>query len=231
MEGIEKSLAENVAKQLRNMILIDKKYQPKDKLPNERALAEQMGVSRPCVREAIKLLVASGVLTIRRGVGTFVDDNPGIPPDPFSFNLIENQKKLLADWYQVRMILEGEAMTMIVNNATDDEIEKIRQLVEEENKLIEADDSKFLEIDQKFHSELAVLTHNAVMEKILPSLHEWMYFGILTKEYDLLSEHMKKNAMENHNRIIDFILKRDGEGAKLAMRYHMLCSAEGLKNL
>lgn len=222
MHTTDKSLSESVAEHLRNMILLEGKYEPNERLPNERALAEQMGVSRPCIREAIKLLVASGIITIRRGVGTFVSENPGILPDPFGFNMIGNQKKLLSDWYNVRMILEGEAVKMVVENATDEEIEKIKQLDEEEKKLIKDNDKDFIAADQKFHKALANATHNDVMKKILPSLHEWMYFGIISANENLLSQGLKNNAFENHARILKFIFLRDGEGAKLAMRYHML---------
>ncbi|MDF2903797.1 MAG: GntR protein [Bacillus sp. (in: firmicutes)] len=228
MQSSEHSLSENVAENLKNMILIEKKYKPNEKLPNERALAEQMGVSRPCVREAIKFLVASGVLTIRRGVGTFVSDNPEVHPDPFGFNQIENQKKLLSDWYNVRMILEGEAMKMVVENASDEEIEEIRRFAEEEKQMIIEDNKAFVAADQKFHKALAYATHNDIMIKILPSLHEWMYFGIISNNYEYLAPDLKVNAFENHDKILKFIMMRDGEGAKLAMRYHML---QGLKDL
>lgn len=228
MQSSEHSLSENVAENLKNMILIEKKYKPNEKLPNERALAEQMGVSRPCVREAIKFLVASGVLTIRRGVGTFVSDNPEVHPDPFGFNQIENQKKLLSDWYNVRMILEGEAMKMVVENASDEEIEEIRRFAEEEKQMIIEDNKAFVAADQKFHKALAYATHNDIMIKILPSLHEWMYFGIISNNYEFLAPDLKVNAFENHDKILKFIMMRDGEGAKLAMRYHML---QGLKDL
>lgn len=228
MQPTEHSLSKSVAESIRNMILVEKKYEPNEKLPNERALAEQMGVSRPCLREAIKFLVACGVLTIRRGVGTFVSEKPEIVPDPFGFNQIVNQKKLLSDWYNVRMILEGEAMKMVVDNASDEEIETIRQLAEEVKKLIEEDNNAFIEFDQKFHKALAGATHNDVMKKILPSLHEWMYFGIISNNYEFLAPNLKKNAYENHDKILQFIIMKDGEGAKLAMRYHML---QGLKDL
>lgn len=228
MQSSEHSLSENVAENLKNMILIEEKYKPNEKLPNERALAEQMGVSRPCVREAIKFLVASGVLTIRRGVGTFVSDNPGVHPDPFGFNQIENQKKLLSDWYNVRMILEGEAMKMVVEHASDEEIEEIRRFAEEEKQMIIEDNKAFVAADQKFHKALAYATHNDIMIKILPSLHEWMYFGIISNNYEYLAPDLKINAFENHDKILKFIMMRDGEGAKLAMRYHML---QGLKDL
>lgn len=228
MQSSEHSLSENVAESLKNMILIEKKYKPNEKLPNERALAEQMGVSRPCVREAIKFLVASGVLNIRRGVGTFVSDNPGVVPDPFGFNQIENQKKLLSDWYNVRMILEGEAMKMVVENASDEEIEEIRYFAEEEKQMIIEDNEAFVAADQRFHKALAYATHNDIMIKILPSLHEWMYFGIISNNYEYLAPDLKINAFENHDKILKFIMMRDGEGAKLAMRYHML---QGLKDL
>lgn len=79
-------MAKDIADQLRDIILIQKRYLPNEKLPNERLLSEQMGVSRTSMRAAISELVASGVLVVRRGVGTFIADNPGISPILLVFN-------------------------------------------------------------------------------------------------------------------------------------------------
>lgn len=234
MKETYRSLSEKAASQLRSMILNEKIYKPNDKLPNERDLAEQMGVSRTSIREAIKLLVASGFLTVRRGVGTFVNDNPGVISDPFGFEGLKNKKKLLLDWYNVRMVLEGEAMKMVTKNATNKEIEDIVQLSNSGNKLILSNDPTFIRADQQFHTSLIMATHNEVMMKIIPPLHEWTYFTyyeILFLKYEQYYKRAKKNALENHERISEFIMKRDGDGANLAMRYHMLDAIKLIEDL
>lgn len=224
-----KPLSEQVAQTLCTMIFEEHRFSPGDRMPDERGLAKELGVSRTSLREAIKILVADGVLVIRRGVGTFVSQNPGRKEDPFGFTFEEDKKKLLADWYQVRLILESEAMELVAKNATDEDMRKISEIVNEENNLIDhpedsASDSRgytFLEADQKFHSALAAATHSIVMNSVLPALHEWIYYGVAIGEYPRISKKMEQNARESHSIIVSFLMRRDGKGANLAMRYHM----------
>ena len=61
-----KSLSQDIAARLQKMILEESQYEPEEKIPNERALASQLGVSRTSIREAIKILVGNGALTVKR---------------------------------------------------------------------------------------------------------------------------------------------------------------------
>lgn len=63
-----------------HLITVEKKYQPGDKLPNEKALAEELGVSRSTVRSAVRDLVGQGVLEIKIGRGTYVAEQSTIFP-------------------------------------------------------------------------------------------------------------------------------------------------------
>jgi GntR family transcriptional repressor for pyruvate dehydrogenase complex len=228
MASASKTLTEDVMELLLDMIVNQQLYKPGEKLPNERTLAAQMGVSRTTIRETIKGLAASGVIEIRRGVGNFVSDTPGIPPDPFGFSLEFDKKKLLTDWYQVRTILESEAMELVVQNATDEELEHCEELYKEELKLIDEDDEGFMRVDTEFHRALANATHNVVMFRILPALHGWIDYCRAVEEYSRLSDRLKNNARDSHRVILDYLWRRDGKGAALAMRYHMLRAVDDI---
>lgn len=81
-------VSEIIANQISDMIFYrKKKYRPMDKIPNEKMLAEELGVSRTTIREAVKMLVANDVLTIQRGRGTFVTANPDKRNDPLAFHI------------------------------------------------------------------------------------------------------------------------------------------------
>lgn len=238
--GSAKPLSEQIAAQLRDMIFKQHRFSPGDRLPDERSLALEMGVSRTSLREAIKILVASGVLVIRRGVGTFVSETPGRVDDPFGFAFAEDKKKLLEDWYQVRLIVESEAMELVAKNATDEELQGLEDLARRQGDLIKAAGNQqqdkgntfsysFMELDQEFHSALAAATHSAVMGRVLPALHEWVYFGAAIGEYPRLSRQMEQNARKSHLSIARFLKMRDGKGANLAMRYHMLQALEDVQ--
>jgi len=234
---LSQPLSQIVAQQLEEFIFKDQRFSPGEKIPDERSLAKELGVSRTSLREAIKVLVARGVLEIRRGVGTFVSKTPGRQNDPFGFSLVEDRKKLLSDWYQVRMILESEAMELVARNATEEELQKLEMLADEQVDIVARDKHfiseenfrSFIEVDHDFHSTLAAATHSYVMSRVLPALHEWVYFGMAVGEYPNLSQKMQENAQDSHKAIVAFLKKRDGKGACLAMRYHMLRALEDIQ--
>ena len=70
--GKAKSLTERTAETLYDMIVVQNKFAPGEKLPNEIELASLLGVSRATLREAVRSLIAQGVLYVRRGRGTFI---------------------------------------------------------------------------------------------------------------------------------------------------------------
>ena len=72
MMANEKRLSDRVADDILNMITIEKRFLPGDKLPNENDLSKELDISRTTLREAIRILVTNGILEIKRGLGTFV---------------------------------------------------------------------------------------------------------------------------------------------------------------
>lgn len=228
-------LSEQIAAHLRNMIFEQHRFNPGDRMPDERSLAKEIGVSRTSLREAIKILVANGVLVIRRGVGTFVSETPGKQEDPFGFAFEEDKKQLLSDWYQARLIIESEAMELVAENATDEELQNLADLAQRQSDLIDTltDDTAsfyaFMSADREFHNALASATHSTVMVRILPALFEWVYFGAAVGVYTRLSFQLWKNARDSHKSIVEFLKKRDGKGANLAMRYHLLQGLEDVE--
>ncbi len=64
-------------------------YKPGDQMPNELELAEELGVSRATLREAIKILISKNVLTVKRGIGTFISDTPGFSADSLGYEYMD----------------------------------------------------------------------------------------------------------------------------------------------
>ena len=100
-----KLLPEQVSEQIANLIT-DRALHAGDKLPNEFEMAEQLGVGRGTIREAVKILVSRNVVEIKRGRGTFVCHHPGVVDDPFGFAFVKDKKKLAMDLCEIRMIIE-----------------------------------------------------------------------------------------------------------------------------
>ncbi len=209
-----------IANRISDMIFIEKKYLPNDKLPSEKILSEQLGVSRTTLREAIKMLVANGVLTIERGRGTFVTTNPNSQNDPFGISYLDDKKKLVLNWFEMRLMFEPSVVKLAVMRATEEDIEEIIKF--EQEALVEATNNKPFQIaDQNFHAAIAKATHNNVIESMLPTLGAAIKDAIDTAYYTGRDKLSAENAITYHHMIADFIKKRDADGASLAMYYHI----------
>ena len=223
------TMSELLADKLAGMIL-EGKYAPGEQLPNERELSVQLGVSRTMLREATKQLAARGLVDIRRGVGTFVPENPGVVDNPLGIRAEGGKSvpEILEDWYRVRMIIEGEAMEMVAANASAEELDELERLLHAELELARTDYEDFMETDRSFHGALAHATHNLIMTRLIPTLHAAIYYDFVRGYYPQLRRAYNDNVDVNHAAIVRHLKLRDGRGANLAMRCHML---QGIRDL
>lgn len=213
-------VSEIIANQISDMIFIEKKYRPMDKIPNEKMLAEELGVSRTTIREAVKMLVANDVLTIQRGRGTFVTANPDKRNDPFGISYLKDKKNLVLNWFEMRLILEPASVRLVAERASDEEIKEIVRYERETAQLIK-EGKPYLEADKKFHSAIAKATHNKVIELMLPAIEAAVRDAIITAAYVGTDKLSAENALVNHRLIAGFLEKRDADGAALAMYCHI----------
>ena len=211
----KKVLSEQVANDLRQMIL-NKDLHPGDKLPNELVLTKQLNVSRSTVREAIKTLRSQNVLEVRRGLGTFVSEMPGVKDDPFGVRFMD-EGPLLRHFYEVRLVVEPEMAQMAALRATDEELAQIRSAYEEVKKAIEAG-LDHTEADIHFHNIIAASTHNPIMQRILPVINEGIKSG-----YEETKNVVESGVLviEQHRNIMHALTERRADDAKQAMTAHI----------
>lgn len=222
MNRNSKSLPQEIAMRLQQIILNGSQYKPNEKIPDERTLAEKLGVSRTSIREAIKILVGNGLLTVKRGVGTFVADNPSYVSDPLRLASIEDQTQLQVKWYEFRIMVEPESMLLVAERITDTELE---QLIKSEQNCAEQikNGSEWADADTEFHTLLAKATHNEIIERLMAGVSESISAGVSNGR-----ETVKENALKNHRLIVEYLKNRDGVGAYNAMRLHLL---QGLRDI
>ena len=108
------SLSEQAANQILDMILIEKRFQTGDKLPNEMELAQELGISRVTLREAIRILCTRGIVEIQRGRGTFVTS---IEPTA-NFSSLENIPMSNRELLEIRLMAEPPAAYYAAKRAT-----------------------------------------------------------------------------------------------------------------
>lgn len=146
--------------------IIDGEVKPGDKIPTEMELCEALQVGRNSVREAIKILVAYGVLTIRRSEGTFVCKSFNQRMlNPMLFSLILEQDSS-SSLLELRQIIDTGVLKLAVDKASPADIHQINlELKNLEREILKSDAKaeKVLDADIKFHGALAHSVHNKLV--------------------------------------------------------------------
>lgn len=218
----------SVANRISDRILLERRYPANAKLPNEHELAEELGVSRTSIREAVKTLVATGLLRVERGRGTFVAAHPPSPEDPFGVAYLEDKKKLAVHWFEMRLFLEPNIVRLACERATDEEIREILNC-EKEASVVIRQNGNFSLADQKFHAAIARAAHNDVIERMLPAMQNAIEDTLRTSLYSGRQNRSRENALESHRMVARFIAGRDADGGAMAMHYHIKRGMEDLR--
>ncbi|WP_409301246.1 FadR/GntR family transcriptional regulator [Peribacillus sp. SCS-155] len=214
---IQKRLSDSVADDIMSMIAIEKRFLPGDKLPNENDLSEELNISRTTLREAIRILVTNGMLEIRRGKGTFVKKDIDLSTME-SFDFAADAKINARDLYEMRLIFEPEAAYYATIRASDAEIKRILGYGLQIEQKIQRNEDR-TEVEQKFHQSIVKATHNKFMEKLMPVIYQAINKGvILSKKKELAI----LDTVNDHKMIMEFMRSRNPEGAKSAMKIHIL---------
>lgn len=219
-----KSLTERTGEALYDMILIQKQFKPGDKLPNEFELSARLGVSRATLREAVSALIAQGVLVVKRGSGTFIaNELPNI--GDVSINSIDFMRVRLSDLYEIRLMFEPQSVKLACERADDSELAAIEEQSKKVNRLLRSD-GNWPDADQEFHEMIGAASHNEFISRLFPiinsAVHEVM---LVSTNQKLLKDIVRRdNAM-----IVEFIMKRDGDGASHAMSIHIRHMINALK--
>ena len=210
-------LSEQTSDRLYEMIVEKRVYEPGSKLPNENELSEELKVSRTTLREAVSFLVAQGVLEIRRGKGTFVaEDVPAAGLDLTSLSGLHSRGRA-RDLFEMRLIFEPATVALACQRATEDELRLIQRKAERVE-VIAAQGGDWSLADQEFHWAIMRASHNEYMRRLYPIIN-----GAVNEIMQLSQNrgHMQEIALADNRLILEFLLKRDEEGASHAMSIHM----------
>ena len=186
-----------------------------EKIPNEFELAEQFGVGRSTVREAVKGLVTRGILEVRRGAGTFVVSHHSLKEDPLGLTKLEDKYKLALELFELRLMMEPEIASLAAQKAGDGEKVRLQELCLQVEELY-SNEEDHLARDVEFHTHIARCSQNRVVEMLVPLINSAVTtFGSLTHRK------LKQETIETHRAITDAIVKGDSVGAKCAMIMHL----------
>ena len=190
-----------------------------------RELSRELNVNRATLREAIKILTTNDILEIRRGIGTFVKENTNIE-DYAGVSAFKSQHVDIKDLYEMRMLIEPEAAYFATMRATEAEMNNILKYGEIVEKKIIDNTDRTLE-EQEFHKAIAKATHNMYMNKLIPALLQVIYIAVKVTQSN---EELRIETIRDHRLVMDFMSQRDAEGARTAMRLHMLHAIRLMEN-
>ena len=175
-------------------------YKPGDRLV-ESDLAERFGVSRTPIREALQRLETQSLLA-RDGRSLIVA------------SLDHNQ---MAELYVVRAELEGLAAGLAARHATDEEIRVLRDMVEDDRKLL-SDPQALARANRRFHKLIHLASHNRFLVQQLDLVHRSMALMATTS---LAAVGRGEKALQEHDDIVNAIEARDADAASAALREHI----------
>jgi GntR family transcriptional repressor for pyruvate dehydrogenase complex len=188
--------------------LLSGELKPGDKLPTEHEFAQQLGVGRNSVREAIKMLSSIGVVEIKRGAGTFIAESMSSSSlNPLILSLAFEQGASI-ELLELRLLLDTGVAELIIEKVSDQDIKQL----EDANQKLHAEALKehhenphvLRDLDLNFHRLFYELAGNKLLDKIAQAIYTLFFASIeQTVEADPVT------AYENHQRVIDAMKQRD----------------------
>lgn len=207
--------------------IVDRHLKPGDRLPSERELVDEFGVSRSVIREALNTLSTRGLVDVRHGSGTYV-----LIPDPSHITEpLDRYLKLAgsADRFEnlleARYALEVQIAGLAARRATEEDIETLCENLEKTSRLAHAENideihDEFMQGDLEFHITLAEITGNDLLVVLLQSINTLsMVFRKAAYLFDPADAVGKVEVL--HGAILERVAAHDEEGARAAMVAHL----------
>jgi DNA-binding FadR family transcriptional regulator len=187
------------------------------RLPAERELAVQLGVSRPSLREALIALELEGLVEVRVGAGIWVTAASGRDPATPVQHEGEGPFELL----RARWVIEGEIAALAAREATEVELASIRAALTEMERL-EHKHQDFSAFDREFHVRIAASTRNGVLQAVVEDLWDRGRGAM----WRLMEQHFQTPALQaasvsDHRTIFEALVAHDPREARNAMRAHL----------
>ena len=191
-----------------------------DRLPSERDLCQRFGVSRVTVREALRVLEASGLIEIRVGArgGAFVST-------PSKERLGEGLADLMtlapltpANVTEARRVIEVGILPFVVERATEEDVVGLRRLVDEGYEALSRD-AYTMSLSASFHVAISACAHNPAIETLVQSFHGPMLLSL--RQAQIVAPAMGRRGTDEHAALVDAIEKRDVEDAVTVMTTHL----------
>ena len=219
-----KRLSEHVMNEIKKFI-VHNDLKEGSLLPSERDLLAKLRVSRGTLREALRILEIVGLVEVKPGKGAFVKDLTSdlVVPLPL---WVSTNREAIYKHFEARLILEPEIAALAARRATQEDIRRMEQNIIFQKSLPESEVADRIRTDIEFHCLLAESGKNETIEMLINSLARVSFQGWKAA---IRVKGRNETAVQEHAQLVTMLAKRDEEGARAAMREHMLESIRILK--
>jgi GntR family transcriptional regulator, transcriptional repressor for pyruvate dehydrogenase complex len=188
-----------------------------DRLPSERDIAGAMGISRPTLREALRILIDAGIVEVRSRSGGMVVRSDLIPPTVIA----DRQQLVMADVgsvLEVRRVLECNIARIAAVEAVEDDFDALEETIALQCAADADDVVRHLQLDERFHLTLARATGNPMFSEMMRTILRRI---AIARDMTPRSGGDKELEVEIHRRTLDALRSRDLERVDEAMEEHM----------
>jgi len=200
-----RALYEEVAEQLRQRIF-RRELEPGSWI-DELKIAEEFGISRTPLREALKVLAAEGLVTMKVRRGAYVT---------------EMSDKDLRDVYHLLSLLESDAAAVVATSATPAQLHEL-QALHAELEAAAGERERFFAVNERFHMRVLEMADNRWRSQMVADLRKVMK---LNRHNSLLKQGRIEDSLNEHRAVMAALARRDGAGTAQAMQAHF---AQGLE--
>jgi GntR family transcriptional regulator, transcriptional repressor for pyruvate dehydrogenase complex len=186
------------------------------RLPSERHLAEQFGISRPGIREVLRRLQERGLIEVQAGRGSFVMEMNATRGSASVDQLVRRGEVTARDLVIARRMLEGEAAAQAAESRTDADAVRMSKLLKAFD--MSEDLSLAAELDIAFHEAIAVASANPVLQIMFGSIRDLSKAMVLRS---LADRRARKAGAPIHHEILRAIVRQNPGAARRAMTKHI----------
>ncbi|KXS43517.1 MULTISPECIES: FadR/GntR family transcriptional regulator [unclassified Candidatus Frackibacter] len=225
-----KRIYQQIVEQIRELIA-DGTLSPGDKLMSERAMAEELNVSRASIREAFSVLEMLGLIESRPGEGTFIKEvKEEMVLEPLALILASDVDNIF-ELIETRKILEVESAALAAKRATEDDLENIKQVIDEMKEAI--NQGKLGDqADAKFHFAVAKATHNQMFVRVMYTISDLLIQAIGESRKQLFKlKDNNETLYEQHKQVYEEIVNNNPQKAREAMYHHLETTRKELNKL
>lgn len=202
-------------------------FVPGQKLPSEKELAEILCVSRPTVREAMRSLMTMGLVEIRCGDGTYLNDSVRLISEHFkNANLLKHFS--YNELIDTRLMLECETARLAALTVTQEDVQNLEHAYAEVAATMDVPDVEFHWVDARFHMAIAECSKNRFMKEILSALQDLL---VLINVSVPSGREIRQQSCASSRAIVDAIEAGDSELARQLMHRHISDTGSNIRRL